>query len=242
MNFRLVFVFACSIAALHLPTRPAAAQNTSNPWTGEGSISAAYTSGNTESTDVGIALKAAKQIRALQIKGQVEVDYGENSGVESRNRWALAGQFNRTLSNSWFVYGRGTYEQDKFSGFESRSFFGLGLGYKLFNSERTKWTLEAGPGYRHDVIQLTQEAKNEVGARLGSSFAYEFNSFVSLSNETEWVYSQVSTQLTNMAAINAKLTDKFATRLSFEVRNESKPQPGNVATDTITRFSLVYGF
>ena len=65
---------------------------------------------------------------------------------------------------------------------------------------------------------------------------------MSFSNDTEWVYSDVSTQLSNISAITAKLMDKLATRFSFEVRNESNPRFGRKPTDTITRFSLVYGF
>jgi putative salt-induced outer membrane protein len=48
--------------------------------------------------------------------------------------------------------------------------------------------------------------------------------------------------LINIAALTAKLTDILAARVSFEVRNESNPPFGREATDTATRFSLVFGF
>lgn len=226
---------------LTVPAVAAAANRAKSTLSGEGSVSAAYTSGNTNTTDVGAALKAAKQFRDWDIRGKLEIDYGENSGIESRNRWALAAQFDRKFGDRWHIYGRGTYEEDKFSGFESRLFVGTGAGYKIIAGNKANWTLEAGPGYRRDVIVPSGRVEGKISTRIGSSFGYKFNKYVDFSNDTEWVYSDVSTQRSNIAALTAKLTDKFATRFSFEVRNESNPPFSRKPTDTITRFSLVYG-
>lgn len=233
--------YLCSLIGLVLTATPAAAQSM-DVWTGEGSVSAAYTTGNSETTDVGIGVKAARQFGDWRFKGQLAADYGKNNGIESRNRWALAGQVDHDLTDRIYVYGRGTYEQDKFSGFDSRLFLGAGAGYKVITGGMATWTLEAGPGYRRDVIAFTGVTEGKIGARLGSAFAYKFSDEVSFTNDTEWVYSDVSTQLTNIAAITAKLTDILAARFSFEVRNESDPPFGRKPTDTATRFSLVYGF
>ena len=158
MFFTKTHGLLCGLVALPMMAAPAVAQNKTgaqggkNAWTGEGTVSGAYTSGNTQTTEVGIAVKAAKQFGKWDIKGNLEADYGENNDVESRNRWALAGQLNRKLTERWLTYGRGTYEEDKFSGFDSRLFFGAGVGYKVLTGGAASWTLEAGPGYRRDVI------------------------------------------------------------------------------------------
>ena len=74
------------------------------------------------------------------------------------------------------------------------------------------------------------------------AFSHQFNESVSFSNDTEWIYSKVSSQLINTAAITAQLSGALSARVSFEFRNESSPQPGRKATDTATRVSVVYGF
>ena len=234
-------IFVGGIFALVSITNPAVAQD-ADSWTGEGTLTAGYTSGNTETTDIGIGLNGARQLGIWRIKAQVTVDYGDNNGVESRNRWALAGQLDRDLTDRFYVYGRGTYEVDKFSGFDSRFFSGSGVGYKILIGEMTTWSLEGGPGYRRDVIQLTGISEGNIGVRIGSAFAHPFNDAVSFSNDTEWVYSDVSIQLINISAITAKLTDVLAARVSFEVRNESDPLPGRKSIDTATHLSLVFGF
>jgi len=229
------------LLALVLASSPSMAQGIAG-WTGEGTLSAGFTSGNTETTDIGVGLKVARQFGDWRAKAQAGVDYGKNNGVESRNRWSLAGQLDRDLSERFYVYGRGAYEQDKFSGFDSRLFLGGGAGYKIFMGGMTTWNVEAGPGYRSDEIQLTGESQGSFSIRVGSAFSHKFNDAVTFSNDTEWVTSDASNQLVNIAALTAKLTEILAARLSFEVRHESDPPFGREATDTATRFSLVFGF
>jgi len=233
-----------SVAAFAMLGTAAMAQPMPNPneWTGEGAISAAVITGNTKSTDAGIGIKAAKQFGDWRVKGALGVDYGKNNSVESRNRWSLTGQLDRDITNRFFVNLRGTYEEDKFSGFDSRSFVGVGAGYKVLMMGPATWTIEGGPGYRRDVFQATGKSKGTFGARLGSVYAYKFNDAVNFTNDTEVVYSDVSTQIVNIAAVTAKMTDKLAARFSYEVRNESDPPFGRKSTDTISRISLVYGF
>jgi putative salt-induced outer membrane protein len=233
--------FTTALLSMALMATPAAAQDTDG-WTGEGSVSAGFTSGNTSTTDIGVALSGERRFGPWATSLQANVDFGKNNGVQSRNRWGVAGQLDRDLSERFFIYGRGSYERDKFSGFNSRLFIGTGAGYRILMGDMASWTIEGGPGYRRDEVQLTGIATNSLGARIGSAYAYQFNDAVSFSNDTEWVYSKVSSQLLNVAAITAQLSGALSARVSFEVRNESNPRPGRKATDTATRLSVVYGF
>ena len=233
--------FTTALLFMALMATPAAAQD-GDGWTGEGSVSAGFTSGNTSTTDIGVAIGAERRFGPWATKLQANVDFGQNNGVQSRNRWGVAGQLDRDLNERFYIYGRGSYERDKFSGFDSRLFVGAGAGYRILMGDMASWTIEGGPGYRQDEIQLTGISEGSVGARISSAFAYQFNDAVSFSNDTEWVYSKVSSQLLNVAAITAQLSGALSARVSFEVRNESTPQPGRKATDTATRLSIVYGF
>ncbi|MFZ4071101.1 MAG: DUF481 domain-containing protein [Caulobacterales bacterium] len=233
-------------AGLLLAAAPAHAADAKNGWTGEGTLSAGYTTGNTETTDIGAGLKGARQVGDWRLKAALGGDYGKNNGVESRNRWDVAGQVDRDLTDRFYLYGRASYEQDNFSGYDPRLLVGPGAGYKVLKGDRTNWTVEGGPGFRRDEIAraglVAARTEEKFGARLGSAFKHKFNDAVSFSNDTEIVSSDVSTQTFNSAAVTAKLTDKVAARFSFDVRNESDPRPGREDTDTATRFSLVFGF
>lgn len=221
------------------------AQDAAPPeWTGEGAFSAGTTTGNTETTDLGLGLKLRHDGGDWAQSGEFVADYGETDSVESKNRLFAAGQVDRLFDPRLSGYGRVTWERDAFSGFENRYFAGLGLAWKAVESDAMKWTLEGGPGYKVDEIRETlttpAETEESFGARAGSKFDYAFNESVSLSNNTEIVYSQTSTQISNVIALTANLWGNLSARISLDIRHDTDPLPDFEATDTATKFSLVY--
>ena len=221
-------------------------------YTGEGSFTAGYTTGNTETTNVGVGLKLAREGTKWRQSGEFKVDYGENEGDENKNRIFTAAQLDRKFeSPRWSAYGRATYEQDKFSGFENRTFIGGGLGYIAIDGDKTTWTLEGGPGWRFDEIsERTSNSETIPGFRedsfafrAGSTFNYRFNENVSLTNDTNAVYAEASTQFQNGLSLTANLFNDISARFSFDVRYDTDP-PSNKTekTDTATRISFVYAF
>ncbi|NBC20864.1 MAG: DUF481 domain-containing protein [Alphaproteobacteria bacterium] len=240
-------------AACAMSVVPAAAQDAQ--WLGEGSLSAGYTTGNTETTDLGLGLDLARETQVWKTSLEAVADFGETDGVETRNRWFLAGQLDRQINDRLYGFVRASHERDQFSGFDSRSFLGGGLGYEILAGEPTSWSVEAGPGLKIDEVKrrvttdedgnarivsaTTQESFSVVGA---SNFAHEFNENVGFTNETSLLYAEESTQLGNIAAVTADLTDALSARVSFEVRHDTDPPANFEATDTATRVSLVYTF
>ena len=238
-------VLSC-VAAFGSPllAGPASAQAVDDGWTGEGALNAGFTTGNTETRDAGVHIKAAHLGEVWSQSMDFSADYGDTDGVESKNRLATAGQVDRRLGDTMNAYVRATWEKDEFSGFENRYFAGLGIGARVIDSEQTMWTLEGGPGYKIDEVRATLAApastEETLGARGGSKFRHAFNERVSLSNNTEAVYSSTSTQLSNVIALDAGLIGNLSARVSLNVRHDTDPLPGFEATDTATKFSLVY--
>ena len=59
---------------------------TANGWSGEGSLSAGTTTGNTETTDIGLGLDVARKMNVWTVGLQASADYGETDGAETKNR------------------------------------------------------------------------------------------------------------------------------------------------------------
>jgi putative salt-induced outer membrane protein len=209
-------------------------------WTGEGAFNAGFTTGNTETTDIGLGVKLARELGAWKASLDASADFGETNSVETRNRFLLGGQLERQFNDRLFGFGRVSYEQDKFSGFETRTFLGAGVGYLVLDREATKWTVEGGPGFRIDELAGSGATEESFAVRGASSFSHKFNDAVTFTNDTTVTWADVSTQTTNVAAVTAKLTDKLSGRLSFDVRNDSNPPAGFEQTDTATRVGIVY--
>jgi len=244
-----------AIAAASLGTMSAQEADTVSKWTGEGSLSAGVTTGNTETTDLGLAIDLGREFDLWSVGLQASADYGETDGDETKNRIFLATNLDRQINDKLFGFGQLSYEVDEFSGFDSRTFIGGGLGYEVFNSDALTWTVRGGPGLKIDEIEavldtsttpatvLTPASTEEsFGATGTSNWAYQFNDNVGLTNDTNVLYAETSTQVGNILALTASLTDTLSARVSYEVRHDTDPVDGFEATDTISRVSLVYGF
>jgi putative salt-induced outer membrane protein len=234
-----------AITALSLAAT-ATAQDDAATWTGEGSLSAGVTTGNTETTDLGLGLDLGREMGLWKVGVQAAADYGETEGNETKNRLFFGANLDRQINDKLFGFGQLSYEKDEFSGFESRAFIGAGLGYEVLASDATQWTVRGGPGIKIDEIAatLTSPATTEesFGATATSNFAHKFNDNVSFTNDTNVLYAETSTQIGNIAALTATLTDTLSARISFEARHDTDPVAGFESTDTISRVSLVYGF
>lgn len=228
-----------------------AASAQSATWQGEGSLSAGVTTGNTDTRDLGLGLKFSRDTGLWRTGVEALADYGEIDGAEAKNRMFFAGQLDRKFGERLYGFGRGSYEADEFSGFDSRIFLGGGLGYHVLQGDRVSWAIEGGPGIKIDEVKEqvlpgpvivpgeTVESFSVVGA---SKFAYAFNDNVKLSNDTSVLYAEESTQITNSLAMTAALTGALSARVSFDVRHDTNPPFGFEDTDTATRVSLVYAF
>lgn len=232
--------------ALMLAGGPALAQDAS--WSGEGAFNAGVTSGNTETTDLGLGLDLSRETQVWKAALDAQADFGETDGTETKNRIFLAGQLDRQINDRLYGFGRVSYEIDEFSGFENRAFVGAGLGYLVFDSDATTWSLEGGPGLKIEEVRaftvdgevFPAETVESFSVFAASNFAHAFNDNVSFSNDTDVLYAEETTQLVNVAALTAKLTEALSARVSFDVRHDTNPPEGFEDTDTATRIALVY--
>lgn len=224
-------------------------------WSGEGNLGAGITTGNTDTIDVSIGLKLSKDFDPWKVTAEGGYDFGEVDGVDNRNRWYIGGQGQRDFTDRLYGFVNASYEEDQFSGFDSRLFFGVGAGYHIFKEKPLTWAVEVAPGYRRSVVAdalgvgvgtpviiAPGFTANDFAIRGSSRFAYDFNDKVTFTNDTDVIWSDTSTQTINTAAVTAQLTEKISGRVSFEVRNDTNPPDGFVSTDTATRVSIVYGF
>ena len=254
MTFSQFIKLAAFAGAMTLAFPAHAQDATEDGWSGEGSLSAGTTTGNTETTDLGLGVDATRKMGLWKVGLQASADYGETDGEETKNRIFLGTNLDRQLTDRVFGFGQLSYERDEFSGFASRAFIGGGLGYDVLNGDVTSWTVRGGPGLKIDetedsmvlvgnaLVLVPGETEETFGATAQSNFAHAFNDSVSFTNDTNVIYAEVSTQIINIAAITASLTNTLSARVSFEARHDTDPVDGFESTDTISRISLVYGF
>jgi len=251
MRTLIAAIFGLALAG----TASAQSSGWSDGWAGEGNLGAGITTGNTDTVDIGIGLKLSKDFDPWKVSAEGGYDFGQVDGVDNRNRWYVGAQGQRDFTDRLYGFVNGSYEEDQFSGFDSRLFVGVGAGYHIFKEKPLTWAVEVAPGYRRSVVAAATAVgvgapvivtpgftANDFAVRGSSRFAYDFNDKVTFTNDTDVIWSDTSTQTINTAAVTAQLTEKISGRVSFEVRNDTNPPDGFVSTDTATRVAIVYGF
>lgn len=238
-----------AVAMLVATAGTAQAQFTAG-WSGEASLTGSQTTGNTDTTDIGLGLKLNKETDVWRHKFKALADFGRADGVNNKQRFALGYQIDRDINERLYVYGNGDYFNDDFGAFQDGYFLGAGLGYKVILPEPVSWNLEGGIGYRNQTEQDLIDAvtglvtdgpsTDEVALRGFSDFDWVLNDNVSAYNDTEIIWSSSDTYIWNEVGITATLAGNLAARASFRVDHHTDAPVGTVNTDTVTRFGIVY--
>ncbi len=213
-----------------------------SPWKGKINAGASFASGNSDNLAASISVDAVREAGNWSHHITGFYDYAESNDVATQNRFGGAYELDYLFNEHIYAYGRVSYEDDAFSGFDYRLFTGAGLGYFLFKSEPFTWSVEGGPGYRYSPIDLTREVEEEFALYGSTSLDWFISEGVVFEQDVNITWTSPTTTIQSITALTTKLTESISTGLSFEYRHETEPPLGRDNTDTIARATLIYGF
>ena len=210
-------------------------------WTGSLSLGYSATSGNTDTSDLSFGGRFrygnGDWNHTLGFAGE----FGDDGGVRSKEELYATYDVNRYFSDQFYVFGMGSVNYDAFASNELDAFLGVGPGYRVINQENMTWRVQAGPGVRFTRDQMGAEA-TETAAIASSRLYYKVSDASFLTNDTDILYSNASTVLTNDFGMNFKMSDSLTTRVGYRTEYNSDPLPGLKSTDNTFGVSLVVGF
>lgn len=220
-------------------------------WSGQGQIGAFQSSGNSEELGLTAALGLEREGIHWEHRLRVAADYRRNNGVTSREQFLALYEPRYQISERLFAFGLAQYERDRLQGFSGRYSASGGLGYRLIDGEDMELSVKGGPAYR--VTQFTNgESSNRIAGLLGLDFDWRIsdaitftqdaNSTLETGGEALLIIDGANTSLTALTGLEADLDDDLTARLSWQIDYDSNPPAGAVKTDTLTRFTLIYGF
>lgn len=217
-------------------------------FTGEVAADGAVTTGNTETTNLGFRIKLATATEQWRHSFKSSAQYGRANGSTNKSRYDLGYQLDRDVNDRMYFFGNADYFSHDFGAFKQGHYLGAGLGYQALEEDPARLRLEAGLGYRSQKSRLqagnplgvASTTKTELASRFVSDFDYAFNEKVSFRNDTELLYSNSDTFITNESGIKSKLWENISLLASFRVENHSEVPDGREKTDTISRLGVVY--
>ncbi len=220
-------------------------------WGGQGQIGAFQSSGNTDEFGVTAALELKREGIDWEHRLRLTADYRRQDGTTTREQFLARYEPRYQINERLFTYALAQYERDRRQGYSSRYALSGGLGYKLIDAENMELSVQAGPAYR--ITQFTDGTESSrLAALFGADFAWDIsdslkltqnaNSTVETGGQALLIVDSANTSLSATTGLEAGLTDALSARLSWTIEYDSDPPAGAVKTDTLSRFTLVYGF
>ncbi len=218
-----------------------ASQGLMDGWSGQGEAGAFLTSGNTRNRGVAIGANLVKETRKWKHSLRGLVDYQEDDGVISRERYFAGYEGNYNFTPDFYALLTLSYERDVFSGFDRRFAQSVGIGYKVVNTPRLVVGIEGGPALRQTRFTNGFD-DNAFAARGALNARWLINDALTFTQNATVFYDSFNTSVYSLSSFTAKLNGALSARLSFQLNSESNPPIGLENLDTISRVTLVYAF
>lgn len=210
-------------------------------WTGSVALGFSATSGNTDTADLDLAGRLRYGNGPWNHTLGFAAEFAEDNDVRNKEEFYATYDVNRYYSEQFYVFALGSVRYDNFNSNKVDAFLGFGPGYRIINEPNQTWRIQAGPGVRYiedqDGVDTT-----EVAGIASSRYYRAFSDTVFMTNDTDVLFSDEDTVVTNDLGVNFKITDVMATRVSYRTEWDSDPLPGLKSADNSLGVSLVYGF
>lgn len=210
-------------------------------WKGEGQIGATLSTGNSRSQGLSAGLALARKGIDWNYKLRAQADYQRTNGRTSVERYLVETEPQYRVSDRAFAYGLARWERDPIIGFDARWNLSAGLGYKLVDRKALSLSLKGGPAWRNIDYRFDPDA-SELTALAGLDFGWQVSPTLRLTQVASTVVGSDNMLTSSLTALNAKLTGALSARVSYSADIDTNPPPGIEKIDTLTRFTLVYGF
>ncbi len=213
------------------------------PWEGSGEFGFVNTTGNTETVALNLKLNFVRTGEKWRHRFTGTALMTSENGSTDNERYTMEVQSDRKLSEKSWLFGAFRWDADKFGSYDPQLSFTAGYGHQLIKSENHLLKGEIGVGYRKLEERLTGVSSSELIARFLLEDSWQMFK-TSLWTNRLLVESGSSNTFTQFnTAVTVSMTDRFAVKLGFEVRNNTKTPSGDSEyTDTITSANLVYNF
>jgi putative salt-induced outer membrane protein len=210
-------------------------------WSGKGEIGAFRSTGNSSDTGITAGLKLDRIGIDWRHKFRALVDFQRSDGVTTREQFLVAYEPNYALSDRLFIYGLAQYERDRFQGYSARYSLSGGAGYRVIDLDDMHLSVKAGPAYRKTEF-LTGISDDNVAALAALDFDFSLSERLKLTQEASAYFQSGNSTYISATGIEAGLGDGLVARLSYTAEHDTNPPIGAVQTDTLSRFTLIYGF
>lgn len=196
-------------------------------------------------TDIGAGMRYGWFDGVNGVDMNLSFAYGEENGRQTENRLLAGVDYRRNLSDAFFAYGQADLSLDRLTTtpgeYTQDLFVGAGLGYRIINTDDMVWSVQAGPGYR--IAEVVGGAEvSEVAASVSNNVFYGLTDTIYVTNDTDVIWSDFATTVSNDFAVNVALTDSLSMRTSYATRFNNETDDSFSDAENTLGLSVVYNF
>jgi hypothetical protein len=119
-----------------------------SPWSGEVQLGGLYQTGNSPLDTATAAAKLGYTSGRWENTTGLTYNFVNDSGTTTTRRFVARNQTKYAMSERWYGTTRLRFIDDKDDGFQWQTFELFGPGYRIFDTDTLKLSVEAGPGFR----------------------------------------------------------------------------------------------
>lgn len=214
-------------------------------WSARINVGASKSSGNTDNEAINVDAEAEGRGEKDRLSFLAEVNRETSAGKKTADDQRLSGQYDRFVSEKWFVYLQGSAERDDFQDLNLRTTIGPGAGYQIIDTEDTSLSVQAGPTYVNEDYDIAED-RNFATARWAVKFStFVFERFAQLFHDHEGLVNLENTSdvlVRTRQGVRIPLRNNLNVSAQVNLDHDTEPAPGRDKTDTKYILSLGYTF
>lgn len=259
MSHKLLSAALCCVSLTTIAEEATTPKEVS-PYTASAELGMLFKTGDTNSADIKAGFdfthevadwKSTVQLGLLVKKRDQEDENGEEHFETSDQQWTAVGQTNYTIDKASpnYIYGNVSYEDNRFSSFDSQSSISAGWGRRWYETEKTTLDADIGPGFKRDVIRETdtqaEETKTAFIIQAQALYKREINEHVLFKQLLVAKYAPKDGENSTYKArssITTKLLETLQVKFSFTLDYNTDVEDDKENVNTETAVTLVYSF
>ncbi len=218
-----------------------AGQAVAEGWGGNAELGYVQTGGNADTSSLNLKGKAVKDGEEWRTTAEAGALKSDSAGTTTSEKYNASVQEDWKLSESGYLFGRLTYEQDKFGGYNSRTTETIGYGFDIMKSDEKQWNAEIGGGARQSEDTTGTKVSDTI-VRASTVFNWQINKATKFTQELSTEGGKEGYITKSLTALTNQLAGNLSSKVSYAVQNNSKAPAGTKASDTILSASLVFSY
>lgn len=211
-------------------------------WKGTGEAGVVLSRGNSESDTANVKIAMSTEADKWKHGFEIAALRATTSGTTSADRYGAFWQSDYKFSPRTYAFGNLRYEKDKFSGFSYQRSLTFGAGYEFVDTDKVKFSGQAGAGYRQLKNAVTGQTASDAVFTIGSNYENKLTETTRLVDKFRVESGSENTLVSNFLGVEVKMSTALALAAGVDVRNNSKPPANRKKTDTLMTLNIVYAF